>query len=144
MWFGEIWQWCSFLFVAFVRNDLQFGASLLYWFLSLLVTGNRAAEETFCETASRLLPLTSQSEPLATSLSWKKVFFLLWATFSAFMLCWSLAENHKISDLHILGFRSFDILLLNSAFLDFLLIDALLSRNFLLAIDALFPQIFWD
>ena len=37
----------------------------------------------------------------------------------------SLAENPKISDLHVLGFRSVDILLSNGAFLDFLLIDAL-------------------
>ena len=46
----------------------------------------------------------------------------------------SLAENPKISDLHVLGFRSVDILLSNGAFLDFLLIDAPLSQNFVLAI----------
>ena len=51
----------------------------------------------------------------------------------------SFAKNPKISDLHVLGFRSVDILLSNGTFLDFLLIDALLSRN---VVVALFPQIF--
>ena len=53
-------------------------------------------------------------------------------------------KSLKISDLHVLGFRSFAILLSNGAFLNFLLIYALLSRNFVVAIYAPFPQIFRD
>ena len=56
----------------------------------------------------------------------------------------SLAKKPKISDQHVLGFRSFDILLSSGAILDFLLIYALLSRNFYVEIYALAPQIFCD
>ena len=54
----------------------------------------------------------------------------------------SLAKKPKISDYHVLGVRSYSILLSNGAFLFFLLIYALLSRNFYVEIYALFPQIF--
>jgi len=54
----------------------------------------------------------------------------------------SLAKKPKISDYHVLGVRSFYILLSNGAFLDFLLIYALLLQNFYVEIYALFPQIF--
>ena len=56
----------------------------------------------------------------------------------------SLAKKPKISDYHVLGVRSFYILLSNGAFLDFLLIYALLSQKFYVEIYALFPQIFCD
>ena len=55
-----------------------------------------------------------------------------------------LQKSPKISDYHVLGVRSVYILLSNGAFLDFLLIYALLSRNFYVEIYALFPQIFCD
>ena len=55
-----------------------------------------------------------------------------------------LQKNPKISNYHVLGVRSVYILLSNGAFLDFLLIYALLSRNFYVEIYALFPQIFCD
>ena len=54
----------------------------------------------------------------------------------------SLAENPNISDLHVLGFRFFDIFFSNGAFLDCLLIYALLSQNLLSRLTHFFRRIF--
>ena len=54
----------------------------------------------------------------------------------------SLAKKPKISDYHVPGVRSFYILLSNDAFLDFLLIYALLSQSFYVEIYALFRRFF--
>ena len=54
----------------------------------------------------------------------------------------NLAKKPKISDYHVPGVRSFYILLSNGAFLDFLLIYALLWQHFYVEIYAIFPQTF--
>ena len=56
----------------------------------------------------------------------------------------SLAEKPKISDQHVLGFRSFDILLSNDPCLRLFIDIRTFVVKFFVAIYALFPQIFLD
>ena len=56
----------------------------------------------------------------------------------------SLAKKPKISDYHVLGVRSFYILLSNGAFLDFLSIYALLLRNLCQDLRIFSADFFYD
>jgi len=78
------------------------------------------------------------------SLSPKKLTILPCVTNKGQEVLKSLVKKPKISDYHVLDVRSFYILLLDGAFLDFLLIYALLSRNSYVEIYALFRRFFCD